>query len=171
MPLPVAAAVASLVLGLLVYLLDRPAGSAALLPAPWHAGSPLGLFGAAGAWLPSLVHAFSFAILTAWALPRRRGMAAGACIGWAVIDTLAELAQLPALAMPLAAALLATFDHSALAGQVGRYFTQGSFAAADVAASLAGAALAYLALRAAGGPARPSAPDAPAASTCTDRRH
>ncbi len=156
----------ALALGTAVYLLDRPAGSAWLLPSAWQAGhaaaagwagtaapaDTAGLaaagtwFGAAGLWLPSLVHAFAFSVLTALMLPRRAGPAVAACLGWALVDTLFELGQHPAIAPSLAAGLASTFDGAPLALRVGRYFTQGSFDVADIVAGCCGAALAGLAL-------------------------
>jgi hypothetical protein len=137
--------------GVLVYLLDRPAGSAWLIPREWHAGpAPSALrsvFGSVGAWLPSFVHAFAFSVFTAAVLPRRLKHAAAASVGWAALDTLAEFGQHPALAGPIAAALEHLFGAAPWALQVGRYFTRGSFSLADVAAGICGAALAYLGLR------------------------
>jgi len=158
--LPVAALMA-LAAGTGVYLLDRAPGSAWLLPAAWQAASPGGWFGGAGLWLPSLVHAFAFSVLTACLLPRRRAAAAGACAAWAAVDTLAECAQHPAWSAPLATALERAFDGSRLAVPIGQYFVRGSFDVADVIAGLAGSLLAFAALcrffvRAA--PARASSP-------------
>ncbi|MBI5716760.1 MAG: hypothetical protein HZC37_03640 [Burkholderiales bacterium] len=143
--LAVAAGLA-LLLGAGVYLLDRPAGSAWLIPAAWQAGAPGAWFGAIGAWLPSFVHTFAFSVLVAWLLPRRLAFIAAACLSWALVDTLAEYGQHAAVSSSVASALEAWFSHSQVAMQVGRYFTQGSFALADVAAGLAGSAAAFVAL-------------------------
>jgi hypothetical protein len=138
---------AMLLLGLAVYLLDRPSGSAWLIPRAWQATSPGHWFGPAGPWLPSFVHAFAFSVFTAWCLPRRPPFVAAACLSWALVDTLAEIGQHAAVSAKVAAAVEQAFDGAALAGRVGRYFTQGSFDPADVMAGLAGCALAYLFLR------------------------
>jgi hypothetical protein len=145
-------ALGALAVGAAVYLLDRPAGSAMLLPPAWQRG-PAGagvlpaVFGEFGRWLPSLVHAFAFSILTAllWPWPRHR--AAAACATWAAIDTLAEIGQHPLVAAPLAGWLHAAFDGAEPAAAVARYLSQGSFDPADIAAGLAGAAAAYGLLR------------------------
>lgn len=137
----------ALLLGTSVYLLDRPAGSAWLLPASWHATAAGGWFGHVGPWLPSLVHAFAFSVLTALVLPPRPWCAAAACATWAAIDTLAELGQHAAISGALAGALAAAFDGSAGAARIGRYFTMGSFDLADLAAGGVGCVLAYAALR------------------------
>jgi hypothetical protein len=151
-------------IGTAVYLLDRPAGSAWLIPAAWQSATPGRWFGPFGPWLPSLAHAFAFSVLTALALPRRPGYAAAACVAWAVVDTLAEIGQHPAFAGALAAALAAAFDGAAAAVRLGRYFTMGSFDAADLAAGWTGSALAFVALRRwLPAPPAPAAPAAPAA--------
>jgi hypothetical protein len=144
------AAVLALTAGVLVYVLDRPAGTASLLPSVWHAGSGVSWFGPAGAWLPSLVHAFAFSVLTALALPWRQRNMAAACLGWAGIDTLAEIGQHAAVSPAVTAALMnasALTGGHAVAEPVARYFANGSFDVADVAAGLAGCLLAYAALR------------------------
>lgn len=141
-----ALAVLLLLLGTLVYLFDRPAGSAWLIPPRWQVGSGAAWFGHVGAWLPSLVHAFAFSILTALVLPWRPGFAASSCGAWALIDTLAECGQHAAVSASLAAGIESAFDGARWAVQVGHYFTRGSFDVADIAAALAGCALAFAAL-------------------------
>jgi hypothetical protein len=141
-----AAALLMLLAGTLVYVFDRPAGSAWLLPAGWELAAASPRLGAAGQWLPSLAHGFAFSLLTALGLPLRRACAAAACAGWALVDTLAEVAQHALLSHRVAAAIDAVFGDALWALQVGRYFTQGSFDPADVMAGLAGCGLAYLAL-------------------------
>jgi len=136
-----------LLAGSAVYLLDRPAGSAWLVPPAWQAATDGRWFGAIGPWLPSFAHAFAFSVFTALVLPRRPGRAAAACVGWAAIDTLAEAGQHAAIAPALAAGLTSAFDGAPLAARIGRYFTQGSFDITDVLAGLAGSGVAYAALR------------------------
>jgi hypothetical protein len=146
------AAMALLLLGAgaAVYLLDRTPGTAMLLPAAWQraaAGLAGGAwFGRIGDWLPSFVHAFSFSIFTALLLQRSFGAEAGACAGWALVDTLAEIGQHPAISPVIAAWLEQTFGTCALSSAVARYFVRGGFDLADVWAGLAGAGLALVAL-------------------------
>ncbi len=145
-----AAATVLLLLGAAVYVLDRPAATAALLPATWvHHVAGVSWFGSVGDWLPSLVHAFAFSIFTTLVLPPSPRRATWACGSWAVVDSLAELGQHAAVSPLLAKTLLglqpATADNSFLA-TLARYFSQGSFDPRDLAAGLVGAALAYLGL-------------------------
>lgn len=147
MPALLAAAGLALMLGTAVYLLDRPQGSAWLIPSAWQAALPGHWFGSVGLWLPSLVHAFAFSVLTALLLPRRPAFAATACLGWALIDTLAEIGQHAAISATLAAAIEQAVGGATWAARLGQYFTRGSFDPADVAAAIAGSALAYALLR------------------------
>ena len=60
----VSVALSALLVGLLPYLTDRPAGSAWLIPTiAWLQG--MNSFGGAGLWLPSFAHPFAFSLLTA----------------------------------------------------------------------------------------------------------
>ena len=139
------AALLLLLLGTLVYVLDRPAGSAWLLPAQWQVQTTASWFGRAGEWLPSLAHGFAFSVLTALLLPRSRRWAAAACAGWAAIDTLAELGQHRAVSAWLAQQIEWLFNGSPWGARLAHYFSRGVFDTADVAAGLTGCALAYAA--------------------------
>jgi hypothetical protein len=144
------AALLLLLLGTAVYVLDRPAASAALLPAAWERSvAGVSWFGSVGEWLPSFVHAFSFSIFTALVLPPSPRRAAWACGSWALVDSLAELGQHHSVAAALAAALLGpdpTRPTNPVLATLARYFSQGSFDICDLAAGLTGAGLAYLGL-------------------------
>jgi hypothetical protein len=149
-----------LLLGTAVYVLDRPAATAALLPAAWERSvAGVAWFGSIGDWLPSFVHAFGFSVFTALVLPRTPRRAAWACGSWAVVDSLAEVGQHAVVSPILAAALLglppAGADKPVLAC-IARYFSQGSFDPRDLAAGLFGAGLAYLGLHCIDSLSRPS---------------
>ncbi len=139
------AAAAALAVGLLVYLADRPAGTAWLLP---PVGTPHGLpsLGAAAAWLPSAVHVFAFALLSALVLPPHRLLGTTACAGWVLVDMLFELGQHRAIAAPLSQWLQAHLP-SQLAQPLARYFLAGTFDPADLAAAVLGGAMAWLVIR------------------------
>lgn len=125
----------ALSIGLLVYLLDRPAGHAALIPAAWAAARGGASFGAAAAWLPSFLHVFAFSLLTAATLPHSPAAAAGSCVLWWGIGLGFEVLQHPAIARPFAAALDGLPGFRTLA----RFALQGRFDPADIAALSAGA--------------------------------
>jgi hypothetical protein len=85
-------ATAALLLGVLVYLLDRDWGSALFLSVfAAHQTARLAVFGAAGLWLPSLLHAYAFCALIAaalWPWPRSR---AWVCLGWFSVAAALEM--------------------------------------------------------------------------------
>ena len=87
-------AVAALITGVLVYVLDRPAGSTRFLPESVEiANAGGGYFGALGANLPSFLHVYAFILLTAVVLrPGKRGLFM-LCIAWFCIDLVFELQQ------------------------------------------------------------------------------
>lgn len=132
-----ATALAALGAGVLVYLADRDGGQAWLLP---RVVSLAGRhwFGPAGAWLPSALHAFALALLSAVVLPRTGPARLRACAAWAVIDIGFELGQHAGVA-PRLAAWLDAAGPAWLAGPPARYFERGTFDPADVAGVVLGA--------------------------------
>ena len=126
-----AIAVAALAVGVAVYVLDRPPGSAYLLPrdATLYSGTA-SWFGGVGDWIPAFLHVFAFSLLSAALLSASRAAAACACVAWWAIDSLFELGQHPAIGPHLGVA----------------YFVRGSFDPADLLATAAGALCAYATL-------------------------
>jgi len=100
------------------------------------------LFGTVGAWLPSFVHPFSFALLTAAALPAGSRWRYSGCVGWGLVNVAFELGQHPALK----GSWRESFD-AGVAVPLGRYFIHGSFDVRDLAAAVAGALAAAAVLR------------------------
>ncbi len=139
------AAAAALALGLLVYVGDRVAGSAWLLP---YAGALRGHhgMGIVTPWLPSAMHAFAFALLSAALLPARAALRNLSCVGWVIVDLAFEAGQQASVAPSLSAALEASLPAS-LAQPLARYFVGGTFDPADLAGTLLGGAAAWLLLR------------------------
>lgn len=133
-----ASAAAALLLGLVVYLMDRGPGSGQWIP-PLPVPVVAGLFGAAGGWLPSAAHAYAFSVLTVLALgpvPPRRAIEV--CAAWALLDTMAEGLQHRAIASHAMRAL----DGLSAAEPLVRYIASGTFDVCDVAAATCGALLA-----------------------------
>jgi len=142
----VSMALLALLAGSLLYLSDRPAESAWLIPAlPLLQG--MNLFGSAGAWLPSFVHPFGFSLLTAAALPDRASWRYGACLGWFVVNAAFEFGQLPQLATRLADVVHAVFGSAPVGQRLTWYFMHGRFGNDDLAAAAVGALCAALVLR------------------------
>jgi len=145
----VSVAMSALLAGLLLYLTDRPAGSAWLVPTVPRLQATISL-GSAGLWLPSFVHSFGFSLLTAVVLPACASWRYGACLGWFVVNAAFELGQLPRVAAWFADSTDQARGHSQLTQALIRYFMQGSFGIDDLAAAAAGALCAALVLRLSG---------------------
>ncbi|MEO8487861.1 MAG: hypothetical protein ABI585_16160 [Betaproteobacteria bacterium] len=135
----------SLSVGVLVYLADRVASHAALIPSIDALGG-LHLFGALGQWLPSFVHPLAFSLFTAAVLKRGAAAYGGACAFWAAVDVAFEVGQHPALAATWTAALHGELGEWAIARATLRYFLLGTFDPYDVCAAMLGALLAGAAL-------------------------
>lgn len=129
-------AVAALAAGTAVYLLDRDWSSVLFLApfAGWQDGTA-GLFGRIGLSLPSLAHAYAFAVLIILALrPWRHARQAGA-LAWLAVACGLEFTQ----------ASGAPADGLPLAGWLSQFVINGRFDVADIVATAAGVLAAYLA--------------------------
>ena len=135
-------------LGTAVYVFDRPAGTAYMLPASLSLqDNGVRAFGAFGNSLPTLAHAFAFSLLTALVLPRGAGVAALACGGWALLETLFELGQHPWVSPLLARAIGERFNGIPVLDHLVPYFSGGVFDQVDVLFGLLGALAAFAVLR------------------------
>jgi hypothetical protein len=133
-------------LGAVVYIASRSPDHTYLLPHTLALAVGPGIVpGFVGASLPSLVHVFAFTLLTAAVLaPRTAAAAAAIAAAWGAADVLFELGQYPTIATAVAAALPTWFRGVPLLENVGPYFLNGTFDPADLVATAAGAAAAYL---------------------------
>ncbi|HSC65771.1 MAG TPA: hypothetical protein VLD35_19180 [Caldimonas sp.] len=129
-----AMAVAALVAGTLVYLVDRPPGHAMWIPHFALAPRPP-TFGSIGDWLPSFVHPLAFALLTAAALPAGSPWRYRGCVAWGAVDVACELGQHAALKT----AWLGLAEQGLAPVAASRYFLHGRFDVADLVAAAAGA--------------------------------
>ena len=141
-----ASGAAALAVGLLVYLGDRGAASAALLPTGWALGGGPG-FGALGMWLPSFVHPFAFSLFTAALLPLRAVPAYGVCAAWCAVNLVFEIGQHPGVSGLLAQAVQETFGSGPVGTALARYFVRGTIDWGDIAAAVLGSLFAASLLR------------------------
>jgi len=137
------AAVIALLVGALVYAVDRGDHSAYLLPRILLVHGGHQLFGPIAQWLPSFVHAFAFSLLTAALLPHRALPMAAACLAWGAIDAAVEIAQHKALSGPLASAVPQWFARVPVLDHVQSYLRVGVFDPMDLAAIAAGCLAAF----------------------------
>ena len=136
----------ALLLGALVYLTDRDASQALLIP-DLGARSASRLFGALGQWLPSFVHPLAFSLFTAACLPAWAGPRYGACAAWGAVNIAFEIGQHPQLRALWADALRAGEAPAAWIQALARYFARGTFDHGDIVAAVLGALAAAAVLR------------------------
>jgi hypothetical protein len=132
------AALIALGLGVLIYLTDRSATHALLIPAVGKLAS-VQLVGAAGLWLPSFLHVFAFSLLTASVLPMGGVGAFHPCLTWWSIDCAFEFAQLPIVAAFVAEEIDSVLGVNHLSRSLTASVMHGTFDVADLLAATAGA--------------------------------
>jgi len=139
-------ATALLVLGVLVYALDR-GGTAYFLPDWLARATGPSMFGALGAHLPTFVHPFAFVLITAAVLrPGPRGLLF-ICSAWLVIECAFEVGRWSPLGQRIAAAVPGWFDGVPLLEATGTYFSRGTFDPLDILSIALGVVCAYLVFR------------------------
>jgi hypothetical protein len=135
-----------LLIGTLVYLIDRPPEQTLfvrIMPVPislYRGGPPL--FGPLGNVLPDFLHAVAFILLTAGVLSCGRRGALAVSLFWLSVDGGFELGQKYSA---LAAGLVPDwFDGVFLLDKTRDYFRNGVYSSYDMIAIVIGAAVAYL---------------------------
>ena len=135
-----------LLIGIMVYLMGRPAGAAPGILAPFnifHVTSDVRLWGVLAHSLPTLTHTAAFILLTTALLDCRPGVGAVVATLWLLLEALFELGQHEMLSASFASAVPAWWE--ALPGFRGTrdYFLRGSFDPLDLASIALGALVAY----------------------------
>lgn len=138
--------VAGLCFGALIYVLDRPADYVYFLPGdnPWFTGY-LGTFGAAGLHLPTFIHPFCFAVITAGVLRCRSAVGVALIsMGWFLLDAAFELLQRSSIGPTLVEYIPAGFEHIPVLENVSNYLVNGTFDPKDIISIAAGSLAALL---------------------------
>ena len=140
--------VIAFLVGVLVYLIDRPPDTAYFL-AGWakdislHGRIP-NMFGPVGKSLPTFAHVFSFILITAGILGSRKRGYLFICLFWLVIDVAFELGQkyssVPLKFIP------DWFEGIPFLENTANFFHSGTFDIIDLIAILTGTILAYILL-------------------------
>ena len=139
---------AALLLGTLVYIIDRPPGdtyfvSNSGLPISLHCRFP-NLFGAAGNSLPDFIHPFSFILITAGILSCRRNGHIITSLAWLTLDLVFEFGQkYKEFSLRL---IPECFEGIPFLENSANYFKFGTFDIMDVAAIILGTLLAFIVL-------------------------
>lgn len=138
---------ACLLLGVLVYVTARPEG-VLFLPEAFNLGHhfPTLLTSLTGS-LPVFFHVVGLSLMTTAVLAPSKQVTVVICLGWVAINGLFELGQHATIFTWLSAWLPTGFQDIWLFEQTLRYFQNGTFDPADLAAILLAAAIAYPIIR------------------------
>ena len=140
---PVTIALCAIAVGVAVYAFLRPE-AAAFLPAGWHRPVSHGLPVAVMAGLPTFVHALVMSLLTAAVLGFRGEAARGAtCAAWCAVEIVFEVAQHPAVGLPLLASLPSGLAETRTFTALASFVRGGTFDPLDIAAAAFGSLTAY----------------------------
>ena len=136
----------ALVVGSLVYLLDRPASSVYFVPEALSLyDGRNSVFGTLGNHLPTFFHVLAFSLLTAGAAGcQRLRCLVYVVVGWVVVDALFELAQIDAVARVLVEYLPGWFASVPVLENTRAYLLHGAFDARDIASIFVGGASALV---------------------------
>lgn len=135
---------AILLLGTLVYALDRPPEQALITAAIGLPAFTSGVFGPLGPVLPAFAHVFAFILLTTALIGNTRAVCLSACLGWWLIDTAFELGQHPYVADWLSTHLSRGPENLTIVNYTVDYFVHGTFDPWDLLAITLGVVAAYL---------------------------
>lgn len=138
-------ALIALLVGASVYLIDRPCGSAYLIPC---FGSiffkEANLFGSVGDSLPEFVHIYVFILLTAVCLQPSKNQLIIVCIVWLLTELMFEVLQLDSISLWLITIVGERFNGIPVLENLTVYLSHGVFDKFDVCAIAVGAVFAYL---------------------------
>ena len=136
-----------LLVGTLVYVLDRSPAQVPLLSAISLFGELPPIFGAIGHSLPTFAHVFAFAVLSTVILGNSRKMALWICAGWFAVDAAFEVGQHPLIWERISSVMPGGESQLTVLNSVKNYFVLGTFDAWDLVSIALGAWFAYLLLR------------------------
>ncbi len=136
-----------LLLGTLVYILDRPPEQVPVLSYLNLSHHIPALFGSVGNSLPTFAHVFAFCLLTTLLLGNSKQHAAVVCLAWFCIDAAFELGQTEQAAGWLQPFIPQWFDYLPILDQTGSFFGNGTFDVFDLISIALGAVTAYFVIR------------------------
>ena len=132
-----------LLLGALVYVIDRPPEQVPVLSDLNLSHHIPALFGSVGHSLPTFAHVFAFCLLTALLLGNAKRNAAAVCLAWFCVDSAFELGQTEQAAGWLQPFIPQWFDYVPILDQTGSFFGNGTFDVFDLISIALGAVTAY----------------------------
>ena len=135
-----------LLVGTLVYLVDRPAEQSFLFHFSFYPFAPP-LFGSLGRSFPTFAHVFAFSLLTVALIAPARRVCAVVCLGWFLVDAAFEVGQHPSVAQWVAGLIPPWFQHIPILEKTEGYFVHGTFDPVDMLSIAVGAMVAYLVIQ------------------------
>jgi hypothetical protein len=136
--------IVALLIGVLVYLLDRPAGSVYFLPEWLVSGNTThAVFKVIGNYLPTFVHVYAFILFTVAVMAPTTRMLLIICSAWFAIDSLFELAQIDSIADYLSGVMPGWFNGIPFLENTTNYFVYGTFDSLDILSIALGTVAAY----------------------------
>ncbi len=136
----------ALLLGTLVYLVDRPPEQGFLFHLSLYPLIPA-LFGSLGRSLPTFTHVFAFSLLTVVLLRPSKKVSAVVCLGWFLLDAVFEVGQHPDVAQWITTLIPSWFEYIPILEQTEGYFVYGTFDPVDMLSIALGAMAAYLVIQ------------------------
>lgn len=137
----------ALVLGSIVYVVDRPAGNLGLIPETLnlYGRTPL-LFGSLGQQLPAFTHVFAFSLLIAALTEGSHRAVLATCLACFVVESALEVGQHTVIARAVGG-VLADRDTGWLGRSLLEFLQRGHFDSLDMVAICLGSILAYTTIR------------------------
>ncbi len=138
---------AALLLGTMVYLVDRPGDHSFVPSAISLFPFTPSVFGVLGHGLPTFAHVFAFSLLTIAFVGGAKRAAITVCLGWFLVDATFELGQHPQVASGLSSLIPQWFEHLPVLDRTASYFLHGTFDPFDLLAIVSGALAAYVVIQ------------------------
>lgn len=142
---PIITGLMVLVLGIVLYVFDRPASHTYFIPGflSQYEGEFL-VFGIMGNYMPAFIHVFAFCLISVGIVGSGPRVALGVCLFWLFIDGVFEIAQHQDIANEIVPHIPDWFKVIPILENAAAYFIHGRFDPADLVATLFGAFTAYI---------------------------
>ena len=142
-----AIALGALVVGVLVYALDRQPELTYFLPGWLSLNDHLGnVFGSIGNYLPTFIHVYAFILLTVVVAVPSLTKLIPVCLAWFTLDTLFEVAQINPIAQWIGSYVPNWFTGIPFLENTANYFLMGTFDVFDLLSIATGTLAAYLSI-------------------------
>jgi len=137
-------AIAFLLVGVMVYLFDRPSGSTSFIPMSYSFN--WSLFGSIGEHIPTFVHVYAFILLSAVVVHPSKQNYLYISLMWLVIDAVFELAQHAVISSWLEASLPIWIQHLPGVFNIIHHLSVSTFDLYDLCSIFVGAIAGYITL-------------------------